>query len=156
MDEGVEPVDARGQPGDEEGAEEEEGDARVEPGFGVGFAQGDVAGEGAHAEEVGAGGFAELLLLFVLLEVEVLADFDVDGVRVEVARFDGFRTRDCYCGATVVGIERGFVAGVGCDVDYGGHGAFEGIFIERIEEALELMAVVPDFAKRHGVNDQGE
>ncbi len=40
----VDPVDGGGYPGDEEGAEEEEGDAGVEPGVGVGFCEGVVAG----------------------------------------------------------------------------------------------------------------
>lgn len=44
MHEGVEAVDGAGDPGEEEGAEEEEGDAGVEPGFRVGLAEGGVAG----------------------------------------------------------------------------------------------------------------
>ena len=50
--EGVEPVDARGHPGDEQRAEEEERHPRVQPGFRVAFAERGVAGEGAHSEEV--------------------------------------------------------------------------------------------------------
>lgn len=53
-------------------------------------------------------------------------------------------------------MEGEFVAGVGCDVDDGGDGAFEGVFVERVEEALEFMAVGPDFAESHHVDDQGE
>lgn len=145
MGEGVEPVDAGGDPGDEEGAEEEEGDARVEPGFRVGFAEGGCAGQTAHAEEVRGGGFSMLL---------VLTDFDVDAVGVEAARFGGFGAGDC--GFDVVfgvvvggGVEGGFAAGIGGDVDFGGDGAFEGVFVERVEEALELVSVLPDFAKCH-------
>ncbi len=40
----VEAVDGAGDPGEEEGAEEEEGDAGVEPGVRVGFAEGGGAG----------------------------------------------------------------------------------------------------------------
>ena len=87
MGEGVETVDAGGDPGDEEGAEEEEGDAGVEPGFRVGFAEGGVAGEAADVEEVRG---RRVLL--------VLAHFDVDGVGVEAARFDGFGAGDWYFG----------------------------------------------------------
>lgn len=150
--EGVEPVDARGDPGDEQGAEEEEGDARVEPGFGVRFGEGGVAGEGAHAEDVGRGEFALLLVCG-------LADLYIDAVGVEAVGFAGFGAGDCYFGAGVAvlfGLEGGVAAGVGCDVDFGRDGAFEGVFVEGVEEALELMAVVPDFAESHQVDDPGE
>ena len=40
----VDPIDGGGHPGDEEGAEEEEGDTGVEPGVGVGFCEGVIAG----------------------------------------------------------------------------------------------------------------
>lgn len=90
----------------------------------------------------------------------VLADFYVDAVRVETARFGRFGAGDCYFGVLVVvavlWVEGGVAAGVGCDVDFGGDGAFERIFIEGIEEASELMAVLPDFAKSHHIDDPGE
>ena len=89
MGEGVETVDAGRDPGDEEGAEEEEGDARVEPGFRVGFAEGRVAGEAADVEKIGDGGLPLVLLV-------LLADFHVDGVGVEAAGFDGFGAGDCH------------------------------------------------------------
>ena len=44
MSERVDAVDGGGDPGDEEGAEEKEGDAGVEPRVGVGFGEGVVAG----------------------------------------------------------------------------------------------------------------
>lgn len=44
MGERVDTVDGGGDPGDKEGAEEEEGDAGVEPGVGVGFGEGVIAG----------------------------------------------------------------------------------------------------------------
>lgn len=143
--EGVEPVDARGHPGDEQGAEEEERHARVEPCFGVRLAERGVAGQSAHSEEVRRRGFP------LLLEM-VLADFHVYAVRVEAARFGGFHAGDRHSGVVVVvvvGVEGGVAAGVGCDVDDGGDGAFEWVFVEGVEEALKLMAVDPDFAKSH-------
>ena len=144
--EGVEPVHARGQPGEEQGAEEEEGDARVEPGFRVRFAQGRVAGQGAHAEEVRRRGFP-------LLAKGVWAHFYVDAVGVEAAGFSGAHAGVVADG--VGGVEGGF-DGVGCDVDFGRDGALEGVFVEGVEEAVELVPVVPDFAEGHDVNDQGE
>ena len=106
--EGVEPVDARGHPGDEQGAEEEEGHARVQPGFRVGFAERRVAGQCAHAEEVWPGGGVAvvlllLLLLLVLLVLGVsLADFYVHGVGVEAAVCFGVYAGDCHFGVVVV------------------------------------------------------
>ena len=153
--EGVEPVDARGHPGDEQRAEEEERHPRVQPGFRVGFAERGVAGEAAHAEEVRRREFALVLL--------ILADFHVDAVRVEATRFGGFGAGDCHFGVVVVfvvvavlWVVGGVAAGVGCDVDFGGDGAFERIFVEGVEEASELMAIVPDFAKSHQIDDPGE
>ena len=77
--EGEDAVDGGGDPGDEEGAEEEEGNTGVEPGVGISFCEGVIACQGAYAEEFGCsvGGFA-LVVGFVLG-----ADFDVDGVGVE-------------------------------------------------------------------------
>lgn len=95
MDEGVDSVDGGGDPADEEGAEEEESDAGVEPGVGVSFAEGVVAGQGADAEEFGGvymGGF--VITGFVLR-----ADFDVDGVGVEtgvVLVVVAFEARDAH------------------------------------------------------------
>ena len=83
MGEGVDAVDGGGDPGDEEGAEEEEGDAGVKPGVGVGFGEGVIAREGAHAEEFGGhgvGGSAVVLVGFGLW-----ADFDFYGVGVETS-----------------------------------------------------------------------
>ncbi len=159
MGEGVEPIHARGHPGDEQRAEEEERHPRVQPGFRVPFAERGVAGQAAHVEDIRRRGLAVVLVVG-------LADFDVDAIGVEAARFGGFRARDCYFGVAivvvaaavvfVVGLKGGVAAGVGCDVDLGGDGAFEGVFVEGVEETLELMAVLPNFAKSHQVNDPGE
>lgn len=92
----------------------------------------------------------------------VLADFDVDGVRVETACFGGFGAGDCYFdvwivgGGVFVGGGGGVAAGVGGDVDFGGDEAFERVLVEWVEEALELMPVLPDFAERHRVDYHGE
>ena len=151
VDESVEPVDARGHPGDEQGAEEEEGHARVQPGFRIGFAERGVAGQIAHSEEVRRGVFALLLVVWVLW-----ADFYVHGVWIEaIACSGGVHAGDCHFGVIVV-VGGGFAAGVGCDVDFDGDGAFEGVFVEGIEEASKMMAVLPDFAESHRVNDHSE
>lgn len=57
--------------------------------------------------------------------------------------------------ALYVGRGRGS-SGVGCDIDFGGHSAFEGVFVEGVEEALELVSVFPYFAEGHCVDYQGE
>lgn len=153
MRERVQPVDARRHPGDEQREEEEKGDARVEPGFGVRLVEGGGAGEGADAEEVGArGGLGGGALGG--------ADLDVDGVGVEIARFGG---RGCDAGdrgggggGGGFGGGGGVGSGVGCDVDFGGDGAFEGVFVEGVEEALELVPVLPHLAEGHCVDYQGE
>ena len=82
----------------------------------------------------------------------VWADFYVDAVGVEAAGFSG-----AHAGVVdvVCGVEGGF-DGVGSDVDFGGDGALERVFVEGVEEAVELVPVVPDFAEGHYVNDQGE
>ena len=161
MGEGVEPVRARGHPGEEERAEEEEGDAGVEPGFGVRLAEGGGAGQGAHAEEVrggGGGGVAPV----VPVRRGGGGGFDVDAVGVEAGRWGGLGAGDGEFGVgggggvVTGGFEGGVAAGVGCDVDFGGDGAFEGVFVEGVEEALELVAVVPHFAESHQVDDPGE
>lgn len=141
MDEGVEAVDGAGDPGDEEGAEEEEGDAGVEPGFRVGLAEGRVAGQGAHAEDDGGGGVVGL---------RVGADFDVDGVRVEAWAGAGGRfAREGVEGFVVGvgGLKGSFGEGVGGDADFGGDDALERVFVEGVEEALEFVPVLPDFAE---------
>lgn len=81
MGERVDAVDGGGDPGDEEGAEEEEGDAGVEPGVGVGFGEGVIARQGAHAEEFGGHGVGEFAVVWVGFGLR--ADFYVDGVGVE-------------------------------------------------------------------------
>ena len=158
MGEGVEPVRARGHPGEEQRAEEEEGDAGVEPGFGVRLAEGGGAGQGAHAEEVRGGGGGGGVAPVVPVRRGGGAGFDVDAVGVEAGRWGGFGAGDGGVGVGGVtgGFEGGVAAGVGCDVDFGGDGAFEGVFVEGVEEALELVAVVPHFAESHQVDDPGE
>lgn len=80
------------------------------------------------------------------------ADFDVDGVWVEVGAGGG--TGGWFAGEGVEGfvvgaggLEGGFVAGSGGDVDFGGDDALEGVFVEGVEEALEFVPVLPDFAE---------
>lgn len=146
MDEGVEAVDGAGDPGDEEGAKEEEGDAGVEPGFRVRLAEGGVTGQGAHAEDDGGGGGRGVVGL------RVGADLDVDGVRVEAGAGAGSRGRFAGEGVEefvlgVGGVEGGGGEGVGGDVDFGGDDALEGVFVEGVKEALELVSVLPDFAE---------
>ncbi len=53
-------------------------------------------------------------------------------------------------------MQGGFAAGVGGDVDFGGDGALEGVLVEGVEEAVELVAVLPDFAEGDEVDGQGE
>ena len=74
----VDAVDGRGHPGEEQGAEEEEGHARVEPGVRVGFLEGGVAGDAAHAEDFGSCGGAAVDFVG-----DVVADFYVDCVGIE-------------------------------------------------------------------------
>lgn len=142
VDEGVEAVDGAGDPGDEEGAEEEEGDAGVEPGFRVRLAEGRVAGQGAYAEDDRGGGG--------VVGLRVGADFDVDGVRVEAGvGAGGGLAREGVEGFVVGagGFEGGVMAGVGGDIDFGGDDTLEGVLVEGIEEALEFVPVLPDFAE---------
>ena len=158
MREGVDPVDGGGHPGDEKGAEEEEGYAGVEPGVGVGFCEGVIAGQGAHAEEFGGsvGGFA-LVVGFVLG-----ADFDVDGVGVEtgvVVVVVAFEARDAHFFVFIQGVlgnGRGGarLPGFGMDGDFGGYGA-KGVFVKGIEEGSECVAVAPDFSEGDTVDCKG-
>ena len=162
MHERVEAVHGAGHPGDEEGAEEEEGDAGVEPGCGVRFAeQGRVAGEGADVEELGGGGGV------AGVGGGGRRGFHVDGVWVEGGccgggvEGGGCGGGDCggggFCGGGGGGGVQGwFAAGVGRDVYFGGDGAFEGVLVEGVEEAAELVSVVPDFAEGEQVDCQGE
>lgn len=144
----VKTIDAAGEPGEKEGNEEEEGDAGVEPGFRVRrVGEGGVAGERAEVE----GG-----RVAVVLE-RGRADGDVDGVGGEVG--EGCFGEGWEGGwGSVVGVrgEGGFATGVGGDVDFGGDGALEGVLVERVEEALQLVLVGPDFAEGHDVDYQGE
>ena len=92
-----------------------------------------------------------------MVVVGVFAHFDVHAVGVEVVRFEGLGAGDCYFGGIFgVGVVGGFGAGVGCDVDFGSDDALEGIFVEGVEEALELVPVFPDFAEGHHVDYQCE
>lgn len=49
---GVEAVDGRGDPTDEEGAEKKERDPRIKPGVGVRFSKSMVSGQAAHFEHL--------------------------------------------------------------------------------------------------------
>ena len=154
--EGVEPVGARGHPGQQQGAEEEEGDPGVEPGFRVrGAAEGRGPREGAHAEDVGRRGGCPVRVLG-------RPDFDGHAVGVEAAGFEGPGAGEGRFGVVVVvvvvvaGVEGGLAAGVGGDLDFGRDGAFEGVFVQGVEEPGQVMAVGPDFAKGRRVDDQGE
>ena len=158
MCERVDPVDGGGYPRDEKRAEEEEGHPGVEPGVGVGFGEGVIAGQGAHAEEFGAsvGGFA-LVVGFVLG-----TDFDVDGVGVEagvVVVVVAFEARDAHFFVFIQGVLGSRRRGAGLprfsvDGYFGGYGA-KGIFVERIEEGPKCVAVAPDFAEGDAVDCKG-
>lgn len=166
MGEGIDAVDGGGHPGDEESAEEEEGDAGVEPGVGVGFGEGVIAREGAHAEEFrghGVGGFAVVLVGFGLR-----ADFHVDGVGVEtgvVGVVVAFEAGDAHFFVFVVeGVLGGGgggarLPGFGVYGYFGGYGA-EGVFVEGVEEGAEGVPVAPDFVEGEAVDcergDEGD
>ena len=158
MSERVDPVDGGGDPGDEEGAEEEEGDAGVEPGVGIGFCEGVIAGQGAYAEEFGGSvGGSALVVGFVLG-----ADFDVDGVEIEagiVVVVVAFEARDAHFFVFIQGVlgsGRGGAGlpGFGLHGYFGGYGA-EGVFVEGIEERSECVAVAPDLAEGEAVDCEG-
>ena len=162
MCERVNAVDGGGNPGDEKGAEEEEGDAGVEPGVGVGFREGVIARESAHAEEFrshGVGGFAPV----VIVGFGVGADFHVDGVGVETGVVGGvvaFEAGDAHFFVFVV--ERVLGGGGGGArlpgfrlYGYlGGYGA-EGVFVEGVEEGAEGASIAPDFAEGEAVDCEG-
>ncbi len=134
VDEGVHPVGGRGDPDNEHGEEEEEGDAGVQPGARVGvLLQGFLPRDGAHLEDFRFRGFAV---------VGVWADADLDGVRVgpAVAFFhagdaleglvEGISSTVCIGGwGNLVGRADG-------DVDFGGDDAGKGVLVEGVEETF--------------------
>lgn len=134
VDEGIHAVGGRGDPDDEHGEEEEEGDAGVQPGARVGvLLQGFLPRDGAHLEYFWFRGFAV---------AGVWADANLDGVRVWPA-VAFFHARDALEGL-VKGISSTICIGgwgdlVGRadgDIDFSGDDAGKGVFVEGIEETF--------------------
>lgn len=117
----VRAINARWNPGYEEGDEEEEGDARVEEGFGVLLAQRDGAGDGGEAEDRRSGRSVGGLGSWWF------ADFDVDGVGVVVVVLLAPVYLSC------LGIGEGRFAVMRGDGYFGClHYVCEGVFVERV------------------------
>ena len=112
----------------------------------------------AHLEEFGLGARAAL----------VLADFDVDGVGVEVfvrgvvllgAVLEDVVVETGFCSATVhLTLVDGVAGhGHGGDGDFGLDGGVrERVFIEGVEEPVQLMPLPPYFCESERVDDEGE
>ena len=120
--------------------------------------EGVAAREVAHLEELGLGAGAAL----------VLADFDVDGVGVEVfvrgvillgAVLEDVVVETGFCSATVrLALVDGVTGhGHGGDGDFGLDGGVgERVFIEGVEEPVQFMSLPPYFSEGERVDDEGE
>lgn len=162
--ESVDAIRRRRDPDDEHAEEEEKGDARVEPGPGIGrFSKRFFTRQGAHAEEFWPGwrdrrwagdgdsvgrGSGGGILVGAGVEAGVAVEFLVEVICVGGASFGGRG-----------GVVR--VRGRGgdvfdCDVDGGGDGTREGVFVEGVEEAFELVTATVDDEPSFDVDCEGE
>lgn len=161
MGEGVDAVHGAGDPDDDHGDEEEEGDARVQPRARVGrLLDGFLARDVADVEDLGGAGgtfggrraFDVHDVWVVLVElggggVGVVVGWAGAGVAVEFLV-------EVICVAVLLGGGGGDV--FDCDVDGGGNGAGEGVFVEGVEEAFELVTAAVDDEAGAYVDYEGE
>ena len=138
--EGVSAVDARGDPGDEQGDEEEKCNASVKESLNIFLAQSDGTGGGGDTKHCGSRGFT-------------LSDLDIHGVSV-VAIVDVTAGDFAH-----LEIWEGWFARGGCDGHFGCcQNTCERVFVEGVQKAREVfqgISFFPYVMARHDVDDDG-
>lgn len=142
--EGVKAIDGGRYPRNQESQKEQESHARIQPSIRIRLTERRIPRQTPHPKHLRRTWFS-------LPFLGTLADLNIHTVGIKpitalLGFCSGYRG---YC-FFVEGVL--LFASVGCDVDFGGDGAFERILIEGVEEAVKFVSVAPDLYAGHCVD----